>query len=33
MTQTSLVPDAANHVGISFGELCEMILQMAIEEK
>ena len=31
MTQTSLVPDAANHVGISFGELCEMILQ--IEEK
>ena len=25
MTQTSLVPDAANHVGISFGELCEML--------
>lgn len=32
MTQTSLVPDAASHVGISFGDLCEMILQMAIEE-
>lgn len=33
MTETSLVPDAASHVGISFGELCEMILQMAIEDK
>lgn len=33
MTETSLVPDAASHVGISFGELCEMILQMAVEDK
>lgn len=32
MTQTSLVPDAASHVGISFGQLCEMILQMAVEK-
>lgn len=29
MTNTSLVPDSANSVGISFGRLCEMILEMA----
>ncbi len=32
MTELSLVPDAARAAGISFPELCEMILRMAIEE-
>lgn len=32
MTETSLVPDAARSVGIDFGSLCEMILQMAVEK-
>lgn len=31
MTETSLVPDAAQSIGIDFGTLCEMILQMAVE--
>lgn len=31
MTETSLVPDSAAHENISFPELCEKILQMALE--
>lgn len=30
-TQTSLLPKCANAVGIGFGELCEKILEMALE--
>lgn len=29
MTATSLIPDAAEHLGLSFGDLCELICQMA----
>jgi len=29
MTETSLVPDAARAVGLSFPDLCEKILEMA----
>jgi len=29
MTPTSLVPDAAAAVGITFGDLCELILNSA----
>ena len=32
MTETSLVPDAAQSIGIDFATLCEMILQMAVEK-
>ncbi len=32
MTEMSLVPDSARHAGISFPDLCEMILQMAVEK-
>lgn len=32
MTEVSLVPDSARHAGISFTELCEMILEMAVEK-
>lgn len=33
MTEVSLVPDSAKHAGISFPELCEMILAMAVEDE
>ena len=32
MTETSLVPDAARAAGISFGDFCERLLKMAVEE-
>ncbi|MBQ5414519.1 MAG: D-alanine--D-alanine ligase [Schwartzia sp.] len=32
MTETSLVPDAARAVGISFGELCKKLVAMALEK-
>ena len=32
MTETSLVPDSAQYAGISFVDLCEMILNMAVEK-
>ena len=31
MTKTSLIPDAARAVGIGFGELCRMIVELALE--
>lgn len=31
MTETSLLPDAARHVGIEFGPLCKMIAELALE--
>jgi D-alanine-D-alanine ligase len=33
MTQTSLIPQAAAAAGISFPELCERIVQLALEER
>ena len=33
MTETSLLPDAAKAVGIGFGELCKMLIELALEEK
>lgn len=32
MTSTSLLPDTAGHVGISFGQLCRMLIELALEE-
>lgn len=32
MTEVSLVPDSAKHAGISFPDLCEQILNMAVEK-
>lgn len=32
MTSTSLLPDTAAHVGISFGQLCRMLVELALEE-
>ena len=32
MTETSLVPDAARAAGISFGDFCERLLNMAVKE-
>ncbi|MBR2834962.1 MAG: D-alanine--D-alanine ligase [Coriobacteriales bacterium] len=31
MTPTSLLPDAAKHVGYDFGDVCEKILELALE--
>lgn len=31
MTATSLLPDTAGHVGISFGRLCRMLIELALE--
>ena len=33
MTQTSLIPQAAAAAGISFPELCDRIVQLALEER
>lgn len=33
MTETSLVPDAARHLGIDFGELLERIIYLSLEHK
>lgn len=33
MTATSLLPDAAAKVGIGFGELCKMLVELALEGK
>jgi D-alanine-D-alanine ligase len=33
MTATSLIPDAASAVGISFTRLCEMIVEMALRDR
>ena len=32
MTSTSLLPDTAAKVGISFGALCRMLVELALEE-
>lgn len=32
MTSTSLLPDTAAKVGISFGALCCMLVELALEE-
>lgn len=32
MTSTSLLPDTAGHVGISFEQLCRMLVELALEE-
>lgn len=32
MTSTSLLPDTAGHVGISFGQLCRLLIELALEE-
>lgn len=33
MTSTSLLPDTAATVGISFGKLCRMLIELALEER
>jgi D-alanine-D-alanine ligase len=33
MTQTSLIPQAAAAAGISFPELCDRIVQLALDER
>lgn len=33
MTSTSLLPDTAGHVDISFGQLCRMLIELALEER
>lgn len=33
MTGTSLLPDAARAAGISFPELCTMLIEFALEKK
>lgn len=33
MTETSLVPDAARHAGMSFGELAERLVDLALEKR
>lgn len=33
MTSTSLLPDTAGHVGISFGRLCRMLIELALEDR
>ncbi len=33
MTATSLLPDAARHMGIEFPELCSMLVQLALEPR
>jgi D-alanine-D-alanine ligase len=33
MTQTSLIPQAAAAAGISFPELCDRIVQIALEKR
>ena len=33
MTPTSLLPQEAAAVGISFGELCEKLMQFSLDEK
>lgn len=32
MTSTSLLPDTAGTVGISFGALCRILIELALEE-
>ena len=33
MTATSLLPDAAKEVGIEFGPLCKLMVELALEKK
>ena len=33
MTPTSLLPDTASRIGIEFGPLCKMLVELALEEK
>ncbi len=33
MTETSLIPDVASHIGIGFSELCKLIVDLALEDE
>ena len=33
MTDTSLIPDAARAVGMQFGDVCEKLIELALEDE